>query len=151
MSFKVSTAKVDITPLPGVNPYMGGYGTQAGPRTVGSNDPHAQPLYARCAVIWDDGHPFAIVSLDILGITRALNLAVRARLVPLAAWASKDIVLVATHTHNGPVIGRTLDPFITYGMGPVELAFVDAYTRGSRIRSWPWSRPHWRRRARPSL
>ena len=35
---------------------------------------------------------------------------------------------MATHTHNGPVIGRTLDPFITYGMGPVELAFVDAYT-----------------------
>ncbi len=128
MSFKVSTAKVDITPLPGVNPYMGGYGTQGGPRTVVSNDPHAQPLYARCAVIWDDGHPFAIVSLDILGITRALNLAVRARVVPLAAWASKDIVLVASHTHNGPVIGRTLDPFITYGMGPVELAFVDAYT-----------------------
>ena len=53
MSFKVSTAKVDITPLPGVNPYMGGYGTQGGPRTVVSNDPHAQPLYARCAVIWD--------------------------------------------------------------------------------------------------
>ena len=42
--------------------------------------------------------------------------------------ASSDIVLVASHTHNGPVIGRTLDPFITYDMGPAELALVDAYT-----------------------
>lgn len=128
MSFKISTAKADITPQPGLNPFMGGYGTQTGPRMVASNDPYAQPLYARCAVIWEDGHPYALVSLDVLGITRELNLAARARLVPLAGWSSSDIVLLATHTHNGPVIGRTLDPFITYGMGPVELAFVDAYT-----------------------
>ncbi len=128
MSFKVSTAKVDITPLPGVNPYMGGYGTQSGPREAVSDDPYSQPLYARCAVIWDDGHPFCLVSLDILGIPRAVHLAVRARLLPLAAWVSSDIVLLASHTHNGPVIGRTLDPFITYNMGPAELASVDAYT-----------------------
>jgi neutral ceramidase len=128
MSFKVSTAKVDITPLPGVNPYMGGYGVQSGPREVTSDDPYSQPLYARCVVIWDDGHPFAIVSLDILGIPRAVHLAVRSRLVQLTAWASSDIVLVASHTHNGPVIGRTLDPFITYDMRPSELARVDVYT-----------------------
>ena len=128
MSFKVSTAKVDITPLPGVNPYMGGYGVQSGPREVTSDDPYSQPLYARCVVIWDDGHPFAIVSLDILGIPRAVHLAVRGRLVQLTAWTSSDIVLLASHTHNGPVIGRTLDPFITYDMGPAELAQVDAYT-----------------------
>jgi hypothetical protein len=57
-----------------------------------------------------------------------MHLAVRGRLVQLTAWTSSDIVLLATHTHNGPVIGRTLDPFITYDMGPVELARVDAYT-----------------------
>lgn len=128
MGFKISTAKVDITPLPGVNPYMGGYGVQSEAREVVSDDPYSQPLYARCAVIWDEGHPFAIVSLDILGIPRAVHLRVRARLLQLANWASSDIVLVASHTHNGPVIGRTLDPFITYNMGPPELTFVDAYT-----------------------
>ena len=128
MGFKISTAKVDITPLPGVNPYMGGYGVQSGPREVSSDDPYSQPLLARCAVIWDDGRPFGIVSLDILGIPRAVHLAVRARLLQLAAWDSSDVVLLASHTHNGPVIGRTLDPIITYDMGPAELAFVDAYT-----------------------
>lgn len=128
MSFSVSTAKADITPPAGLNPFMGGYGVQSGPRSVISDDPYSQPLAARCVVVWDDGHPFAIVSLDILGIPRAVNLAVRARLLQLAAWSSADIVLLATHTHNGPVIGRTLDPFITYDMGPAELPFVDAYT-----------------------
>lgn len=128
MSFKVSTAKIDITPAPGVNPFMGGYGTQTGPRAVVDDQPYSQPLYARCAVIWDDGHPFALVSLDILGVTRAVHLAVRARLLPLANWASSDIVLLASHTHNGPAIGRTLDPVITYNMDPAQLASVDAYT-----------------------
>lgn len=132
MVFTVSTAKVDITPPRGVNPYMGGYGTQGGPREVQSHaddsfSPSA-PLYARCVLVWDDDHPFAIVSLDILGITRAMNLALRERLIPLASWVSADIVLVASHTHNGPVIGRTLDPVIAYNMGPSELAHVDAYT-----------------------
>jgi neutral ceramidase len=128
MSFRVSTAKIDITPPPGVTPFMGGYGVQNGPRMVVSDDPYAQLLHARCVVIWDDGHPFAIVSLDILGIPRAVNLAVRSRLVQLTDWDSSDIVLLATHTHNGPVIGRMLDPFITYDMGAAELALVDTYT-----------------------
>lgn len=128
MSFKVSTAKVDITPAPDVNPYMGGYGTQGEPRAVVSDQPYSQPLYARCAVIWDDGHPFALISLDILGVTRELNLAVRAQLLPRANWGSSDIVLLASHTHNGPAIGRMLDPVITYNMGPAQLASVDAYT-----------------------
>ena len=128
MSFRISTAKVDITPPPGMNPFMGGYGVQSGPREVESDDPYSQPLYARCVVIWDDGHPFGLVSLDILGVPRAVHLAVRPRLVQLADWVSSDVVLLATHTHNGPVIGRTLDPVITYDMGVAELVAVDAYT-----------------------
>lgn len=128
MSFRISTAKMDITPPPGMNPFMGGYGVQAGARAVVSDDPYSQPLYARCVVIWDDGHPFGLVSLDILGVPRAVHLAVRPRLVQLADWVSSDIVLLATHTHNGPVIGRTLDPIITYDLGIPELVVVDAYT-----------------------
>ena len=104
MSFRISTAKIDITPPPGVNPFMGGYGVQSGPRMVVGDDPYAQLLHARCVVIWDDGHPFAIVSLDILGIPRAVNLAVRSRLLQLTDWDSSDIVLLATHTHTAPTV-----------------------------------------------
>src|SRR5688500_16657072 len=100
MAFMISTAKVDITPQPGANPYMAGYGIQGAQRVVLSDSPYAQPLYARCVVLWDNGSPNAIVSLDLLGITRRVHQALRPRLVPLANWASSDIVLVASHTHN---------------------------------------------------
>lgn len=126
MSFKISTAKVDITPTPGANPYMAGYGVQGGIRTVQSDTPYSQPLYARCVILWDDGNPNAIVSLDILGIPRGVHQAVRPRLIGLANWASSDIVLVATHTHNGPVVGDSLDPYIAYDLSNLDL--VDSYT-----------------------
>ena len=34
MSFQIATAKVDITPTAGANPYMAGYAVQTGLRTV---------------------------------------------------------------------------------------------------------------------
>ncbi|RXZ67870.1 hypothetical protein [Agromyces albus] len=127
MSFQTSTAKVDITPAPGANPYMAGYGTQGGARVVERDTPFAQPLYARCVILWDDGFPNAIVSLDILGIPRGVHQAVRPRLINLAGWASSDIVLVATHTHNGPIVGDMLNPYISYGISSLDL--VDSYTK----------------------
>jgi hypothetical protein len=126
MSFMVSTAKVDITPAPGANPFLAGYGVQGGLRLVTSDTPYSQPLYARCVILWDSGYPNAIVSLDLLGIPRPVNQAVRPRLIQLAAWSSADIVLVASHTHNGPVVGRTLDPYIAYDL--TDLALIDTYT-----------------------
>jgi neutral ceramidase len=126
MAFMISTAKVDITPQPGANPYMAGYGIQGAQRVVLSDTPYAQPLYARCVVLWDNGNPNAIVSLDLLGITRRVHQAVRPRLVRLANWVSSDIVLVASHTHNGPVFGDMLDPYIGYDL--VNLDLVGSYT-----------------------
>jgi neutral ceramidase len=39
---------------------------------------------------------------------------------------SSDIVLVASHTHNGPVIGDILDPYIGYDL--LDLDLVGSYT-----------------------
>jgi neutral ceramidase len=129
MSFSISTAKADITPKPGANanPYMGGYGVQGGLRVVTSNTPQLHPLYAKCVILWEDSYPHAIVSLDILGIPRSVHLAVRPRLVALANWASSDIVLVASHTHNGPVVGDMLDPFIAYDLSNRDV--IVTYTK----------------------
>ena len=126
MSFQISTAKFDITPAPGANPYMAGYGVQTALRIVESDCPYADPLLARCVILWDDGKPHAIVSLDVLGIPRSMHLALRPRLIALANWPSSRIVLVATHTHNGPVIGDSLHPFIAYDI--VDLGLVRQYT-----------------------
>lgn len=126
MAFKVSTAKLSITPPAGMNPYMAGYGSQGDPRVVTADQPHAQPLYARCTILWDDGSPNGIVTLDILGIPPAVHQALRPKLVALSNWASSDLVLTATHTHNGPVVGRVLDPWIAYGISSLDR--VDTYT-----------------------
>jgi len=126
MSFQISTAKVDITPTAGANPYMAGYAVQTGLRTVASDTPYTGPLFARCVILWDNGKPHAIVSLDILGIPRNVHLALRPRLIALASWTSPRIVLVATHTHNGPVIGDSLNPFTAYDI--VDMDRVRQYT-----------------------
>ena len=127
MTFWISTAKADITPAPGANPYMGGYGVQGGLRTVASNTPQLHPLYAKCVILWEDGNPHAIISLDILGIPRSVHRALRPRLVALRQWNTADIVLVASHTHNGPVVGDVLDPFIAYDLSNLDL--IEAYTK----------------------
>ncbi|NUT58605.1 MAG: hypothetical protein HOQ00_07150 [Agromyces sp.] len=126
MSFSIATAKADITPAAGVNPYMGGYGVQGPLRVVRSNTPQLHPLWARCIVLWEDNYPHVIVSLDILGIPRSMHQALRPRLIALASWTSADIVLVASHTHNGPAVGDMLDPFIAYDVSNRDQ--IDNYT-----------------------
>ena len=127
VAFAISTAKLDITPSSGANPYMAGYGIQGGARVVHTDSPHAQPLYARCVVLWDNGSPNAIITLDLLGIPREVHRAVRPRLVRLTNWASSDIVILASHTHNGPVVGRNaLNAYVSYEL--VGLDLIDSYT-----------------------
>ena len=127
MSMAVSTAKVDITPSPAANPYLGGYGCADVPRQVTTGTPHAEPLYARCVVFWDDGSPNAIVSADVLAFPRSMHQRIRARVVALSdAWASSDFVLQATHTHNGPVLVDELNPEIAYNLS--DLTLVTSYS-----------------------
>ncbi|MEO6826814.1 MAG: hypothetical protein ABI255_04270 [Microbacteriaceae bacterium] len=126
MSFKVSTAKAKITPTLASNPYMGGYGVQAGLRVASSSTPYREPLYARCVVIWDDGNPNAIISLDVLALPRSMHQALVPRLFALASWAKSDFVIQVTHTHNGPALVDELDPFIAYNLS--DLTLIRSYS-----------------------
>ena len=106
---------------------MAGYGVQSAPRTVASDDaPYRARCFARCVVLWDDGVPHAIVSVDVLGIPRSVHLGLRPTSDRSGRMAVVNIVLVATHTHNGPVIGDSLNPFIAYNI--VDLGLVHQYT-----------------------
>ena len=126
MGFSVSTAKVDITPTSAApNPYLAGYGTGDGGREVSDTTPF-EPLYARAVVLWDDGAPNLLLAADILAFPAALHEAVLAGILDLAGWSASDVVLHATHTHNGPVLVDTLDPYITYGLE--DLGEIEAYT-----------------------
>lgn len=120
-SMYVAAGKVDITPPPGT--YMGGYGLDT-PRT--STGVH-RPLFARCVIFWDRRRPRVMVTADVLAFGRPMHQAIRHRVTALGV-DSADFILTATHTHNGPVLTRELDPYISYGMKPDQLLLVESYS-----------------------
>ena len=123
---RVSTAKVDITPTRATNPYLAGYGVDD-PRRASSDTPHS-PLYARCLVLWDDGHPNAIVSVDVLSLPRSMHQAIRQRVVALhTSWVSSDFAILYSHTHNGPVLRDRPDPYTLYNLPP-DTSLVESYS-----------------------
>jgi len=97
--FRVGSAKVDITPMPGYP--MGGY-SAAGRISRGV----WMRLHARAVCFEDaDGHSLALVSADLWAVPAGFADRV-AELVSrdygVQRLGREQIVLAATHTHNGP-------------------------------------------------
>lgn len=97
--FRVGAAKVDITPMPGFP--MGGY-SAAGRISRGV----WMRLHARAVCFEDaDGHTLALVSADLWAVPAGFADRV-AELVSrdygVRRLGREQIVLAATHTHNGP-------------------------------------------------
>lgn len=117
--FAVATGSVDITPgsaLP-----MGGYGGDAPRLAQGTNE----PLTARCTVLWDDGVPFVVVSVDVLGFREGAHSRIRMGVLGHGV-SSAAFVLTATHTHNAPALDEGLDPYVAYNL--TDLGATDLYT-----------------------
>jgi neutral ceramidase len=125
MATQLTSAKVSITPTMATNPFLAGYAAQVDARVATSNTPYA-PIYARCLVLWQDGNPHLIVTLDVLAIPTVMNKRLRAKLLPLASWSDSDIVLHSVHTHNGPALEDSLQPYMSYNLS--DLGLVRAYT-----------------------
>ncbi len=96
-------ATVDITPPPGL--MMCGYAARTAPAT-GMHD----PLTARALVIDDT----AIVVADVLGFHEDTAARIRAR----SGFADDRVVVIATHTHGGPL------PMPNRGGGSADAAFL---------------------------
>ncbi|MBI1916375.1 MAG: neutral/alkaline non-lysosomal ceramidase N-terminal domain-containing protein [Planctomycetes bacterium] len=94
---EAGAAKVDITPPTG-HP-MWGYGARHDAPSVGVLD----PLYARALVLSAGGRRLALVSLDLgRAPTRQSTAVIRARVKEAAGI--EHVLLVASHTHHGPVL-----------------------------------------------
>ncbi|WP_254810872.1 neutral/alkaline non-lysosomal ceramidase N-terminal domain-containing protein [Natronosalvus amylolyticus] len=92
----------DITPSSPVP--MSGYGARSGLST-GVND----PLSATALVLDDGASTIAIVSIDVLNVSRELTRAVRRSLEGNGLHLD-ELLLAATHTHAGPYVpSRALD------------------------------------------
>lgn len=129
-TMSVACGKVDITPsltegAPNYNPYLGGFLCGDIPRRMSSATPYAQPLYARCLVLWDSRGPKVIVSADVLAFSRPMHESIRRRVLALRDdWQSSDFILQATHTHNGPVLVDKLHLKTSYNLPTNSLEVV---------------------------
>ena len=101
-SWKAGAAREKITP-PGPM-WMAGYGARDHPATGLVND-----LHARALVLEDPrGERVAIISLDLVGIGRELTEPLAKDLASKYALDRAHVALCCSHTHSGPVVGRTL-------------------------------------------
>lgn len=122
---KAGAATVDITPPPGAP--LWGYAARRDAPSTGVCD----RLFARCLVLDDGDARFAIVSLDLgRAPPRAVTARIRDR---LRVHSFNHILLVASHTHHGPVLelDDSPNPQNPYNRF-LENALVEIITRAGR-------------------
>lgn len=116
--FRAGSASRDITP--GTPQQLSGYGPGSIERV--STGVHT-PLAASVLVVSDGETAVALVSLDLLNVTREFTTEIRQRVADLGLAA---VTLAATHTHSAPYVpGELLEvnPLLSYGAD--TSAYVD--------------------------
>ncbi len=138
--FKASTAQIDITPTNNGFPrmFLAGFGDRSTDSPGLGTFPGEPGLSAR-AIALDDGscpgNIKVIVTADILGFTRQLRQQILMEVASRYQLPAANLLLSATHTHNGPVLKDNLDPAVAYPgfstdgiAGSADLVIVDNYT-----------------------
>jgi hypothetical protein len=118
--WKAGVAKVKITPEQPM--WMSGYAARTRPAEGKLHD-----LWAKALVLEDPtGKRCLLITLDLVGISRKLSLAVRDELKHRYQLDRDAIMIAISHTHSGPVIGENL--LGMYQLGAVQLQLVRTYT-----------------------
>jgi hypothetical protein len=91
---RAGSAQVDITPPIGTS--LSGYFTDR------VSDAVADPLYARAVVFDTAGERMALVSCDVICLTRDTVDAAKDLIVKQSGIAPERVLICATHTHTGP-------------------------------------------------
>jgi len=89
--FRAAAGKVEITPDRPV--WIAGYGSNR--RSEGVHD----PLWARCLIMQNGDETLALVSCDLLGLTRYHTRPIRAL---IKSVPGERVLIGSTHTHSGP-------------------------------------------------
>lgn len=95
---RVGVAKVDITPPLGIP--MAGYYHARGADGV------LDPLFAKAVVLESEGSRAAFVTLDLIGLTRAITDQARARIKQDTGIPAEQVMISATHAHTGPELAN---------------------------------------------
>ncbi len=118
--WRAGTARVKITPTRPM--WMSGYGSRDHPAEGTSLD-----LWAKALVLEDPrGERALLVTLDLVGIDRDFSTSVCAEIGKRYKLERRQIALCSSHTHSGPVVGRTLKTM--YSLDDVQRQLVLDYT-----------------------
>jgi len=114
------TARTVITPEKMV--WMAGYASRTEPARGVLQDIHARAL----ALQDGEGQKYVLLSVDVLGFPADFSRAVTGRIQEELDIPRANIILAATHTHEGPVVGNNLR--VAYRMGDEDMEAVREYT-----------------------
>jgi hypothetical protein len=125
-SWKAGVAKIKITPAKLM--WMSGYGARDKPAEGKLTD-----LWAKALVLEDPGGRRAVlVTMDLVGIDRGLSVAVCEALEHKYGLDRAGIMLAASHTHTGPVVGGNLQAM--YNLDSTQRELVAEYARTLQTR-----------------
>ncbi|MDA1312252.1 MAG: neutral/alkaline non-lysosomal ceramidase N-terminal domain-containing protein [Acidobacteria bacterium] len=120
--WQAGAASITITPEKPI--WMAGYGNRDRPA-----EGTAQQLHAKALALRDDaGGRAVLVTTDMLGFPQDLARRVTTRAEQLYGLSRERILLNSSHTHTGPVVGRTLAAAYPK-MSDEQWADVDEYTQ----------------------
>jgi hypothetical protein len=120
-AWKAGFASVSITPTKPM--WMSGYASRTAPAEGTETE-----LFARAAVLTPaQGPTLVLVSLDLVGIDRALGERINQLIREKHKLDSASICLAISHTHCGPVVGSTLRSM--YFLSDNQAQLVSDYTK----------------------
>ncbi len=120
-SWKAGVASVKITPTQYM--WMAGYASRKHPA-----DGTFADLWARTLVLEDTaGNRGALVSLDLVGMDRAMSESICRTLQQQYGLKRAQVALCFTHTHSGPVVGKSLEPLHYRQLDAQQQQLVDQY------------------------
>lgn len=120
--WQVGLARATVTPDQSM--WMAGYASRDRPA-----DGKLTELWAKALVLQDaSGQRAVLVTLDVIGVSRDMSLAVADRLKQSYGLERSQLALCASHTHSGPVLYRNLSPLHDLVVDPAQRKLIEDYT-----------------------
>ncbi len=118
--WRAGISRINITPEGSM--WMSGYGSRDH-----ASEGKLTDLWAKAVVLEDDaGERIAAVSLDLVGLDRGTELAIRNGIAERTGIPLANSALFSSHTHTGPVVGTNLKAM--FSITDDDWALIDAYT-----------------------
>jgi hypothetical protein len=119
--FQVGRARIDITPTEPI--WMAGYGNRNKP-----SEGVDQPLFVKVLTIRQKNEaPLVLITAEILGFPRSVSEPIAERIEKAFQIPRRNVLLVGSHTHTGPVIASAR--MTMFDLKPKDAETVENYTQ----------------------